>query len=182
MAELFQRRPNHHDTSATSSTMASSTREATIRKFRKVRHRGRRGRSPRDVEHYNLDAIIAVGYRVRSHRGTQFRLWATARLREYLVKGFTMDDERLKNPPGEGQRTTSTSCSRASATSARRSGASSRRCSTSTRRASTTRRTPRCRSSSSRRCRTRCTGPRTATPRPRSFTTARRERSRSWAA
>src|SRR5207237_6461348 len=45
-------------------------------------------------------AILAVGYRVRSQRGTQFRQWATARLSEYLVKGFTMDDERLKNPPG----------------------------------------------------------------------------------
>jgi hypothetical protein len=44
--------------------------------------------------------ILAVGYRVRSHRGTQFRQWATARLSEYLVKGFTMDDERLRNPPG----------------------------------------------------------------------------------
>ncbi|MFH0811151.1 MAG: virulence RhuM family protein [Pseudomonadota bacterium] len=48
------------------------------------------------VKHYNLDVILAVGYRVRSHRGTQFRQWATERLREYLVKGFTMDDERLK--------------------------------------------------------------------------------------
>jgi hypothetical protein len=53
--------------------------------------------------YYNLDVIIAVGYRVKSHRGTQFRQWATARLKEYLVKGFTMDDERLKNPPGKGQ-------------------------------------------------------------------------------
>jgi hypothetical protein len=51
------------------------------------------------VAHYNLDAILAVGYRVRSQRGTQFRRWATERLREYLVKGFTLDDERLKNPP-----------------------------------------------------------------------------------
>lgn len=51
------------------------------------------------VLHYNLDAILAVGYRVRSQRGTQFRRWATERLREYLVKGFTLDDERLKNPP-----------------------------------------------------------------------------------
>jgi hypothetical protein len=49
------------------------------------------------TKHYNLDAIIAVGYRVRSHRGTQFRRWATERLKEYLVKGFVMDDERLKN-------------------------------------------------------------------------------------
>ena len=53
--------------------------------------------------YYNLDVIIAVGYRVKSHRGTQFRQWATTRLKEYLVKGFTMDDERLKNPPGKGQ-------------------------------------------------------------------------------
>ena len=48
------------------------------------------------VKFYNLDAIISVGYRVNTHRGTQFRRWATERLREYLVKGFTMDDERLK--------------------------------------------------------------------------------------
>jgi hypothetical protein len=52
---------------------------------------------------YNLDVIISVGYRVKSVRGTQFRIWATQRLREYIVKGFTMDDERLKNPPGKGQ-------------------------------------------------------------------------------
>jgi hypothetical protein len=49
---------------------------------------------------YNLEAVIAVGYRVKSHRGTQFRQWATARLKEYLVKGFTMDDERLKQAGG----------------------------------------------------------------------------------
>lgn len=55
------------------------------------------------VTFYNLEMIIAVGYRVKSLRGTQFRIWATQRLREYLVKGFTMDDERLKNPPGPGQ-------------------------------------------------------------------------------
>ena len=47
-------------------------------------------------KHYNLDAIISVGYRVNSTRGTQFRIWATQRLREYIVKGFVMDDERLK--------------------------------------------------------------------------------------
>jgi hypothetical protein len=56
------------------------------------------------TQHYNLDVIISVGYRVKSHRGTQFRQWATARLSEYLLKGFTMDDERLKNPPGKGQK------------------------------------------------------------------------------
>jgi len=75
---------------------------ATIRKFRIVRSEGRR-RVTREIEHYSLPAILAVGYRVSSHRGTQFRQWATARLSEYLVKGFTMDDERLKNPPGKGQ-------------------------------------------------------------------------------
>ena len=68
---------------------------ATIRDFRMVRLEGRR-EVTRDVSHYNLDMILAVGYRVRSHRGVQFRRWATERLREYLVKGFTMDDERLK--------------------------------------------------------------------------------------
>lgn len=54
------------------------------------------------VRYYNLEAILAVGYRVRSHRGVQFRQWATERLSEYLLKGFTMDDERLKNPPIAG--------------------------------------------------------------------------------
>jgi len=68
---------------------------ATIRKFRIVQKEGKRAIS-RDIEHYNLDSILAVGYRVRSDRGTQFRTWATERLREYLIKGFTMDDERLK--------------------------------------------------------------------------------------
>ena len=75
---------------------------ATVRKFRIVRSEGSR-EVTREIEHYNLDVILAVGFRVRSQRGTQFRQWATARLNEYLVKGFTMDDERLKNPPGKGQ-------------------------------------------------------------------------------
>lgn len=52
------------------------------------------------VEYFNLDVIISVGYRVKSHRGTQFRIWATQRLREYIIKGFTMDDERLKQAGG----------------------------------------------------------------------------------
>ena len=55
-----------------------------------------------NVEHFALDVIIAVGYRVRSHRGTQFRVWATERLREYVVKGFALDDARLKRAGGEG--------------------------------------------------------------------------------
>lgn len=75
--------------------------EATIRKFRTVRTEGDREVS-RLVDHYNLDVILAVGYRVRSARGTQFRRWATERLREYLVKGFTLDDERLKAGPSLG--------------------------------------------------------------------------------
>ncbi len=75
--------------------------EATIRRFRIVRREGPR-EVAREIEHYSLSAILAVGYRVRSARGTQFRQWATARLSEYLVKGFTMDDERLRNPPGPG--------------------------------------------------------------------------------
>ena len=52
------------------------------------------------VEYFNLDVIISVGYRVKSHRGTQFRIWATQRLREYIIKGFAMDDERLKQAGG----------------------------------------------------------------------------------
>lgn len=69
--------------------------EATIRQYRIVQEEGER-RVERLVDYYNLDVILAVGYRVRSHRGTQFRQWATQRLGEYIVKGFTMDDERLK--------------------------------------------------------------------------------------
>ncbi len=75
--------------------------EATIRQFLIVRQEGAR-QVNRSIEHYNLDAILSVGYRVRSQRGTQFRRWATDRLREFLVKGFTLDDERLKNPPVAG--------------------------------------------------------------------------------
>jgi hypothetical protein len=68
---------------------------ATIRKFRIVQTEGAR-QVARQVDHYNLDAILAVGYRVRSARSTAFRQWATARLSELLVKGFTLDDERIK--------------------------------------------------------------------------------------
>ena len=75
--------------------------EATIRKFRIVRSEGGRD-VRREIDHYSLEAILAVGYRVRSQRGTLFRQWATARLSEFLVKGFVLDDERLKNPPGPG--------------------------------------------------------------------------------
>lgn len=102
MAELFQkdvRTINEHLVNIYDE--GELTREATIRRYRIVRTEGNRSVS-REIEHYNLEAILAVGFRVRSHRGTQFRKWANARLSEYLVKGFTMDDERLKNPPGPG--------------------------------------------------------------------------------
>ena len=75
--------------------------KATCRKFRQVRKEGSRT-VEREIEHYNLDVIISVGYRVKSLRGTQFRIWATKRLNEYIRKGFTMDDERLKNLGGGG--------------------------------------------------------------------------------
>jgi hypothetical protein len=68
---------------------------ATVKKYLIVQTEGPRT-VERDIEHYNLDVIISVGYRVRSHRGTQFRQWATQRLREYIVKGFALDDDRLK--------------------------------------------------------------------------------------
>ena len=74
-------------------------RDSVIRKFRITAADGKNY----ETQHYNLDVIISVGYRVKSLRGTQFRIWATQRLREYIVKGFTMDDARLKNPPGKGQ-------------------------------------------------------------------------------
>lgn len=69
--------------------------ETTVRKFRIVQTEGKR-EVTRTVDHYNLEAIISVGYRVRGPRGTQFRQWATTQLEEFLVKGFVMDDERLK--------------------------------------------------------------------------------------
>lgn len=72
------------------------TQGATLRKFRIVQTEGKR-EVTREVDHYSLEAILAVGYRVRSYRGTQFRQWATIQLEEYLRKGFVMDDERLKS-------------------------------------------------------------------------------------
>ena len=80
---------------------ASTSSQTTIKDFLIVRQEGERKVS-RSVFHYNLHAILAVGYRVQSPRGTQFRQWATARLEEYLRKGFVLDDDRLKNPPGPG--------------------------------------------------------------------------------
>jgi hypothetical protein len=72
---------------------------ATVKKYLTVQTEGAR-QIEREVEHYNLDVIISVGYRVKSLRGTQFRIWATQRLREYIIKGFTLDDHRLKEAGG----------------------------------------------------------------------------------
>ena len=73
--------------------------EATCRKFRQVRQEGNR-EVTREIPYYNLDMIISVGYRIRSIIATRFRQWATERLHEYIVKGFALDDERLKNLGG----------------------------------------------------------------------------------
>lgn len=102
MAELFQR-----DKSVISRHIRNVfedgelSRERTVANFATVQLEGNREVS-REVEYFNLDVIISVGYRVKSLRGTQFRIWATQRLREYIVKGFTMDDERLKQVGGGG--------------------------------------------------------------------------------
>ena len=99
IADLFQkdvRTINEHIQNVIAENELVS--EAVIRKFRITATDGK----TYETQHYNLEMILAIGYRVRSHRGTQFRQWATARLSEYLIKGFTMDDERLKNPPGPG--------------------------------------------------------------------------------
>jgi hypothetical protein len=71
--------------------------KATIKDFLIVRLEGSRAVN-RSIEYYNLDAIISVGYRIKSTVATRFRQWATQHIREYIVKGFVMDDERLKNP------------------------------------------------------------------------------------
>ena len=73
--------------------------EATVKESLTVQIEGRR-EVQRTIQLYNLDLILAIGYRVRSPRGVQFRQWASTHLKEYLVKGFVMDDERLKNPGG----------------------------------------------------------------------------------
>ncbi len=70
--------------------------DATSRKFRQVRKEGNRN-VEREIEFYNLDVIISVGYRVKSIQGTQFRIWATQRLKEYIIKGFALNDDRFKS-------------------------------------------------------------------------------------
>ncbi len=70
-------------------------KDTTVRNFRTVQQEGER-QVNRDIEYYNLDAIISVGYRVNSSKATQFRIWATQTLKEYIIKGFVLDDNRLK--------------------------------------------------------------------------------------
>ncbi len=77
------------------------SQEATHKKFLSVRREGKRD-VRRELDFYNLDMIISVGYRVKSLIATRFRIWATRQLKEYIIKGFVMDDERLKNPPVKG--------------------------------------------------------------------------------
>ena len=102
MAELFHTTPQNITLHLRAIYEEGELREtATCKDYLQVRTEGGR-QVQRALRHYNLEAILAVGYRVRSARGTAFRQWATARLKEYLVKGFVMDDERLKNPPGPG--------------------------------------------------------------------------------
>ncbi len=75
--------------------------EATHKKSLWIRQEGKR-QVQRELDSYNLDMVISVGYRVKSLIATRFRIWATQQLKEYIVKGFVMDDERLKNPPVAG--------------------------------------------------------------------------------
>lgn len=99
MAELFQsskQNISHHIQAIYEERELEP--EATVKKYLTVRREGNRD-VRRELEYYNLDMIISVGYRVKSLVATRFRIWATQRLTEYIVKGFTMDDERLKNPP-----------------------------------------------------------------------------------
>ena len=100
MAELFQRNKSTISRHVSNVyTEGELNRAATVAKFATVQQEGDR-KVERQIEYYNLDVIISVGYRVKSHRGVQFRLWATGILKEYMKKGFVLDDERLKNLGG----------------------------------------------------------------------------------
>lgn len=100
MADLFQR-----DKSTISKHIKNVfedgelSRESTVAKFATVQNEGVR-QVEREIDYYNLDMIISLGYRVKSKVATNFRRWATERLKEYMIKGFTMDDERLKSLGG----------------------------------------------------------------------------------
>ncbi|NQV35024.1 MAG: virulence RhuM family protein [Phycisphaeraceae bacterium] len=100
MAELFQttqQNISHHIQNIYEENELEQG--STHKKFLSVRQEGNR-QVQRNLDFYNLDMIISVGYRVKSAVATRFRIWATQRLKEYIVKGFTMDDERLKDPQG----------------------------------------------------------------------------------
>lgn len=96
MAELFQKSlPTINEHIKNTYREGELDKKSTIRKSQIVQKEGSRDIT-REIEYYNLDVIISVGYRVKSIRGTQFRIWATQRLREYIIKGFALDDERLR--------------------------------------------------------------------------------------
>ena len=102
MAELFQtskQNISHHIRSIYAEGELAA--QATVKNYLTVQREGKRD-VQRQIEYYNLDVVISVGYRVKSLLATRFRIWATQQLKEYLVKGFVMDDERLKNPPVAG--------------------------------------------------------------------------------
>ena len=96
MAELFDKNvPTINEHIKNIYKEAELSQNSTIRKFRIVQTEGKR-QIERQIEHYNLDVIISVGYRVKSKRGTQFRIWATSKLRDYILKGFVINQARLK--------------------------------------------------------------------------------------
>jgi hypothetical protein len=102
MAQLFQtskQNISHHIRSIYEE--GELVPEATVKNYLTVQREGNRD-VQRQLEHYNLDVVISVGYRVKSLIATRFRIWATRQLKEYIIKGFVMDDERLKNPPVAG--------------------------------------------------------------------------------
>jgi hypothetical protein len=100
MADLFQTTPQNITIHLRNIYREGELDEgATCKDFLQVRTEGKR-RVERVQQYYNLDAIISVGYRIKSHVATRFRQWATQRLREYIVKGFTLDDDRLKQAGG----------------------------------------------------------------------------------
>lgn len=100
MAELFQTsRTNVVEHIGNIYSEGELDRNSTCREFRQVRKEGNR-EVTRQMPYYNLDMIISLGYRIKSSVATRFRIWATERLKEYMLKGFTMDDERLKELSG----------------------------------------------------------------------------------
>jgi len=103
IAELYQTSPQNITLHIKNIYEEAELEEkSTCKYYLQVQNEGSR-EVKRNTKHYNLEMILAIGYRVRSHRGTQFRQWATERLNEYLVKGFTMDDDRLKEMRNFGQ-------------------------------------------------------------------------------